>query len=83
MTKQEIFDRIGCPEWCYDAQGNQYIIDYNNKDNFEANLSSDTNVEWYYTCPKYPDPAEHYYLKITFDLEGKSLSADMIAFPLG
>ncbi len=79
MTKQEIIDDIGCPKGYFDAQGDYHILEIKDIDNFEANLSSDSSVAWDYACHQYPDPANPYYLKITFDSEGKSLSVKMTA----
>lgn len=83
MTKQEVFDKLGCPDGYY-ANGEGYNIKYDRakKEKFEAKLSSDTSIFWHYHCAKYGD-SDYYTLTITFDSEGKSVSAEMKAIPGG
>ena len=77
MTKQEVFDKLGCPKGYYDINGNYYAVEI--EEVFEANISCDQSVAWIYTCYEYSDPANLYRLRVDFDLEGKSTNTDMVA----
>ena len=79
MTKQEVFDKLGCPDGYY-ANGESYNIEFDSvgKDNFEASLSYDTSILWWYMCAQLGD-SDYYTLNIKFDSEGKTVSAEMKA----
>ena len=83
MSKQEILDKLGCPDGCVDAQGNYQSIKPADQKSFEENLAEDSSDAWVYECWKQPDPADPYRLKITFDAEGNSESAALTLVPGG
>ena len=78
IEKQEILDKLGCPDGYVDAQGNNQSIKPADQKSFEENLAEDSSDAWMYECWKFPDPAEPYRLKITFDADGKSESAELM-----
>lgn len=71
MTKQEIFDKLGCPVSYVDSQG-AHGIDSESREKFETNIFSKDSVTWIYTCDAYPASSGSYKLTINFDTEGKS-----------
>lgn len=78
MTKQEVFDELGCPNGYIDIQGNPFSS--KTTTDFKANVLSDKSVEWRYECD-----ADHYYtvyhvLIITFDSEGKSVNVYLTSY---
>lgn len=83
MEKQEILDKLGCPDGYVDAQGNYQTIRHADQESFKANLSADTSTTWVYECWKRPDPADPYRLKITFDADGNSISVGLMLVPGG
>lgn len=83
MGKQEILDKLGCPDGYVDAQGNYQAIRYADQEGFIENLSTDTSKTWVYECWKRPDPADPYRLKIAFDDEAKSISVELTLVPGG
>ena len=83
MEKQEILDKLGCPDGYVDAQGNYQSIKPADQKSFEENLAEDSSDAWVYECWKRPDPADPYRLKITFDADGKSKSAELALVPGG
>lgn len=83
MEKQEILDKLGCPDGYVDAQGNYHAIARVDQESFEENLAEDNSAVWVYECWKRPDPADPYRLKITFDADGKSKSAELTLVPGG
>ena len=83
MEKQEILDKLGCPDGYVDAQGNYQSIPYAEQDNFADLLLTDSVAAWVYECWKRPDPSNPYRLKITFDQYGKSTSAELTLVPGG
>ena len=83
MSKQEILDKLGCPDGYYDMQGNYQSIKPADQKSFEENLAEDSSDAWVYECWKRPDPADPYRLKITFDAEGNSESVALTLVPGG
>ena len=83
MEKQKILDKLGCPDGYVDAQGNYHAIARVDQERFEENLAEDNSTAWVYECWKRPDPADPYRLKITFDADGKSKSAELTLVPGG
>lgn len=83
MEKQEILDKLGCPDGYVDAQGNYQAIKRADQESFKDNLSADTSTTWVYECWKRPDPADPYRLKITFDADGKSKGVELAIVPGG
>lgn len=83
MEKQTILDELGCPDGYYNMQGRYQNIPYADQESFQATLLEDNSTAWVYECWKRPDPADPYRLKITFDAEGKSTSAELTLVPGG
>ncbi len=83
MEKQEVFDKLGCPDGFFDAQGNYHGISRTERESFEENHAEDCSTAWIYECYKQPDPSDPYRLKITFDDEGKSVSVELTLVPGG
>ena len=83
MEKQEILDKLGCPDGYVDAQGDYHNIPYADCESFEENLTNDNSAMWIYEYWKRPDPADPYRLKITFDADGKSKSVELMLVPGG
>ena len=71
MTKQEVFDKLGCPVSYVDNQGS-HEINSESKEKFETNLFSEESVRWIYKCDADPPSSGYYVLTIDFDSEGKS-----------
>lgn len=76
MDKEEVLDTIGCPASYKDEEGTWHSLPYKNREDFVKNISSDSSLVWIYECYEFPDPANPYRLKITFDSEGKSESVE-------
>ena len=83
MEKQEILDKLGCPDGYVDAQGNYQTIPHAEQDSFVDLLLTDSVTAWVYECWKRPDPADPYRLNITLDQNGKSTSAELTLVPGG
>lgn len=83
MSKQAIFDKLGCPDGRKDSDGYYHSIMFEDKEAFEACISADSSTEWYYDCHEYPDPANPYRLKIRFDSESSSESIEFDYVPGG
>jgi len=75
MGKQQVLSKLGCPDGYRDAEGNYHRI--KDKKSFQESVSTDTSVEWSYEVYELPDPANPYRLRITFDADGKSVTAKM------
>ena len=83
MEKQAILDKLGCPDGYYDMQGKYQGIPYADQESFQEILLTNLSTTWVYECWKRPDPADPYRLKITFDAEGNSKSAELTLVPGG
>lgn len=83
MSRQEVFDKLGCPDCLRDSDGYYHSVMYDDRDDFEAGISADTSTEWHYDCHEFPDPANPYRLKIAFDSEGRSESTTFDYVPGG
>ena len=83
MEKQAILDKLGCPDGYYDMQGKYQSIPYADQESFQEILLTNLSTAWVYECWKRPDPADPYRLKITFDAEGNSKSAELTLVPGG
>lgn len=83
MEKQDILDKLGSPAGFVDAQGNYQSIPHAQQEVFTDLLLDDSVTAWVYECWKRPDPADPYRLKITFDQNGKSASAELTIVPGG
>ena len=83
MEKQAILDKLGCPDGYYDMQGKYQGIPYADQESFQEILLTNLSTAWVYECWKRPDPADPYRLKITFDAEGNSKSAELTLVPGG
>ena len=83
MEKQEILDKLGCPDGYVDAQGNYQTIPHAEQDSVVDLLLTDSVTAWVYECWKRPDPADPYRLKIAFDQDGKSTLAELTLIPSG
>lgn len=83
VEKQEILDKLGCPDGYWDALGNYHTIARADHESFEKNLEEDNSTAWVYECWKRPDPADPYRLKITFNIEGQIESAELTLVPGG
>ena len=83
MEKQDILDKLGSPAGFVDAAGNYQSIPHAQQDSFTYLLLDDSVTAWVYECWKRPDPADPYRLKITFDQNGKSISAELTLVPGG
>lgn len=81
--KQAIFNTLGWPDGYFDNQGNYQHISYAEREDFKSKLLDNSSAVWVYECHKWSDPADPYRLKITFDSEGKSTSAEMAVVPGG
>lgn len=81
--KQIVLDRLGVPRAWGDGQGNYQQMSNINDETFCEDLMGQTAIMWVYECYKYPDPADPYRLKITFDSQGKSVAAQMALVPGG
>ena len=83
MEKQTILNELGCPDGYYDMQGTYQSIPYADQESFQEILLTNLSIAWVYECWKRPDPADPYRLKITFDAEGASESAELVHVPGG
>lgn len=83
MSKQEVFDKLGCPDGCKDPDGYYHSVIFEDRETFEAGISADMSTEWYYDCYELPDPANPYRLEIAFDGEGRSESIEFDYIPGG
>ena len=83
MEKQTILNELGRPDGYYDMQGNYQSIPYAVQESFKEILLTNLSTAWVYECWKRPDPADPYRLKITFDAEGASESAELVLVPGG
>ena len=80
MEKQEVFDSLGCPRGYYDTENEYHKLAYTTsqlEEHKDEILAKDEAV-WVYEFWKYSDPASPYRLMITFDSEGKSVSAELV-----
>lgn len=83
MSRQEVFDKLGCPDCLKDSDGYYHSVMYDDIEGLEAGISADTSTEWHYDCHEFPDPANPYRLKIAFDGEGRSESIEFDYVPGG
>ena len=83
MERQAVLDELGYPDGYYDMQGNYQRIPYADQESFQEILLTNLSTAWIYECCKRPDPADPYRLKITFDTEGNSESAELTLVPGG
>lgn len=83
MERQAVLDELGYPDGYYDMQGNYQRIPYADQESFQEILLTNLSTAWIYECWKRPDPADPYRLKITFDTEGNSESAELTLVPGG
>ncbi len=83
MSRQDIFDKFGCPDGIKDPNGYYHSIMFENRETFEHGITTDLSTEWYYDCWEYPDPANPYRLEISFDGEGRSESIEFGYVPGG
>ncbi len=83
MSRQEIFDKLGCPDGRKDSDGYYHSIMFEDREGFEDGISADMSTEWYYDCWEYPDPANPYRLVIRFEAEGRSESIEFDYVPGG
>ena len=79
MSKEKVFEKMGCPYSYRDDQGNFMVIDTDDRGDFEDSISAETAAIWYYDCYELPDPANPYRLTVVFDENGKTVSAEMNA----
>ncbi len=87
-TKKEIMKKLGCPEYCYDTEGNAYDTEYYRNENYTKEECEDIAnrqdvVTWLYSFYRYTDPEEPYSFKITFDEKGKVIKAELEVIPGG
>lgn len=82
-SRQEVFDKLGCPDCLRDSDGYYHSVMYDDREGFEAGISADMSTEWHYDCHEFPDPANPYRLKIAFDGNGLSESIEFDYVPGG
>lgn len=70
MSKQQVLDRLGNPDFHRDAEGNAYRR-YQDQEAYEQKLCSAESATWCYECYKHSDPAAPYRLWLSFDAQGK------------
>ena len=75
MTKQKVYDKLGCPNSYVDIQGKGHSSSKESPEDFEAGIFSEESVEWIYTVNAVPASSGRYILEITFDSEGKSVKS--------
>lgn len=77
MTKQEVYDILGCPDGYTDGKYYDISHDYEQQKFFGINVSEDKSTQWYYHGTKGRDLDITYHLYVTFDSEGKTLTAEI------
>ena len=82
MTPQAVFDELGYPDGYVGTDGLYHPVEYAQREQEKDALLTDGKV-WFYECWKYRDPADPYRLKVSFDNQGLSATAELIAVPGG
>lgn len=83
MSRQEIFDKFGCPDGRKDPDGYYHSVMFEDREGFEDGIFADMSTEWHYDCWEYPDPANPYRLIIWFDADGRSEGIEFDYVPGG
>ena len=78
MEKQQVLEKLGCPSGYRDAQNDYHARGNDNREQFEQDILAADATTWFYACYKFSDPADPYLLRIVFDAEGKSVSAELV-----
>lgn len=72
FTKQNIYNRFGCPVAYQDSDGNGHSAE--KEADFETKIFSSESVEWFYRCEA-EEASGSFHLSVEFDAEGKSTEA--------
>ena len=82
MTKQEVLDELGLPEWYGNEYGQGFRITAHTPEEYEANILSNQYTKYVYRCLPWAysttDSGGFYQLTVYFDSEGKSIEAWMV-----
>lgn len=77
LEKQEVFEKLGYPDGCRDAEGNYTSLPYTDREACDEIMYSGDAKVWVYECYKYRDPRDPHRLEVSFDGEGECQAANI------